>query len=168
MDVSNPWDDCAEQNRGYAEVPHSTVIPRVVNAHLQQNPISDSYTLHKFRKWSRNYSCYSAVSEDTSHRGLNLFKGYIKTSDWLLLIPSLQTCLNKSAFLQTQMPLPHTVTDFWRLVYDQHVSTIVMMNNINDDDEVGFHWKTCFVNRKIIINSCRGLKWGLVNIHNIM
>ena len=50
----------------------------------------------------------------------------------------LQTCLNKSAFLLTQMPLPHTVTDFWRLVYDQHVSTVVMMNNISDDadDEV--------------------------------
>ena len=43
MDVSNPRDDPTERNRGIALVPLSMVIPRVGNAHLQQNPISDSY-----------------------------------------------------------------------------------------------------------------------------
>ena len=43
MGVSNPRDDRAEQNLGVASVPLSTVIPRVGNLHLQQNPISDSY-----------------------------------------------------------------------------------------------------------------------------
>ncbi|XP_045159787.1 uncharacterized protein LOC123525102 isoform X2 [Mercenaria mercenaria] len=51
------------------------------------------------------------------------------------------TCSNKTGFLITQMPLPHTVTDFWRLVYDQHVCNIVMMNNVDDDDEtIGEYW----------------------------
>ena len=47
MGVYIPRDDLAERNRGC-----STVIPRVGNAHLQQNPISDSYIplvfLHPF------------------------------------------------------------------------------------------------------------------------
>ena len=42
MGVSNPWDDCAEQNLGIALVPLNTVILQVGNAHLQQNPILDS------------------------------------------------------------------------------------------------------------------------------
>ena len=60
------------------------------------------------------------------------------TPQVLYFVFTLQSCLNKSAFLLTQMPLPHTVTDFWRLVYDQHISTLVMMNNVTDEnDEVG-------------------------------
>ena len=40
MGISNPRDDRAERNRGVlASVPLSTVIPRVGNAHLQQNLI---------------------------------------------------------------------------------------------------------------------------------
>ncbi|XP_070194103.1 receptor-type tyrosine-protein phosphatase epsilon-like [Littorina saxatilis] len=35
----------------------------------------------------------------------------------------------------TQMPLPNTVTDFWRLVYDHKCHTIVMLNEIDDKDE---------------------------------
>ena len=42
MEVSNPRDDRAERNRGSAEVPLSTVIPRVGNFHLEQNTILDS------------------------------------------------------------------------------------------------------------------------------
>ena len=45
MGVSNPRDDRAERNRGVvASVPLSTVIPRVGNAHLQQNPILDYFS----------------------------------------------------------------------------------------------------------------------------
>ena len=44
MEVSNPRDDRAEQNRGSAEVPVSTVIPRVGNFHLEKNTILDSFS----------------------------------------------------------------------------------------------------------------------------
>ena len=44
MEVSNPRDDRAERNRGSAEVPLSTVIPRVGNFHLEQNTILDSFS----------------------------------------------------------------------------------------------------------------------------
>ena len=44
MEVSNPRDDHAERNRGSAEVPLSTVIPRVGNFHLEKNTILDSFS----------------------------------------------------------------------------------------------------------------------------
>ena len=44
MEVSNPRDERAERNRGSAEVPLSTVIPRVGNFHLEQNTILDSFS----------------------------------------------------------------------------------------------------------------------------
>ncbi|XP_071512152.1 receptor-type tyrosine-protein phosphatase T-like [Diadema antillarum] len=34
----------------------------------------------------------------------------------------------KDAFIGTQSPLRHTVVDFWRLVYDYNITTIVMLN----------------------------------------
>ena len=43
MGISNPRDDLAERNRGVTQL--SIVIPRVGNANLQQNPISDSYNI---------------------------------------------------------------------------------------------------------------------------
>ena len=36
----------------------------------------------------------------------------------------------------TQTPLPNTVIDFWRLIYDQRCHTIVMLNDTEEDNEV--------------------------------
>ncbi|XP_078411248.1 receptor-type tyrosine-protein phosphatase T isoform X6 [Cetorhinus maximus] len=36
-----------------------------------------------------------------------------------------------AAFIVTQHPLPNTVTDFWRLVFDYHCSAIVMLNELD-------------------------------------
>ncbi|XP_021354522.1 receptor-type tyrosine-protein phosphatase kappa-like [Mizuhopecten yessoensis] len=45
-------------------------------------------------------------------------------------------------YLITQMPLPHTVVDLWRLVYEQHITSIVMLNTEFDqqDDRIGVYW----------------------------
>ena len=40
------------------------------------------------------------------------------------------------AYIQTQTPLPNTVSDIWRLAYDHASRTIVMLNQFSDDDEV--------------------------------
>ncbi|XP_069128593.1 receptor-type tyrosine-protein phosphatase epsilon-like [Argopecten irradians] len=47
-------------------------------------------------------------------------------------------------YLSTQMPLPNTVIDFWRLVHEQHVASIVMLNTDNDqqDATLGVYWPT--------------------------
>ncbi|KAL5016638.1 hypothetical protein ScPMuIL_006227 [Solemya velum] len=41
----------------------------------------------------------------------------------------------KKHFVLTEAPQPSTVTDFWRMVYEQHCSTIVMMDNLHGDEE---------------------------------
>lgn len=41
----------------------------------------------------------------------------------------------KDAFIVTQMPLPNTVVDFWRLVYDHNSYCIVMLNEMSGKDE---------------------------------
>ncbi|XP_048256010.1 receptor-type tyrosine-protein phosphatase T-like [Haliotis rufescens] len=57
-----------------------------------------------------------------------------------VLMPSFR---HPRGLLVTQTPLPHTVLDFWRLVYDHGVSLIIMIDNINDDQDVedfGVYW----------------------------
>ncbi|XP_038056405.1 receptor-type tyrosine-protein phosphatase T-like [Patiria miniata] len=47
----------------------------------------------------------------------------------------------KGAYIATQMPLPGTVGDLWRMVYDYNCSCIVMLNNLDDKDPTfGKYW----------------------------
>ena len=48
----------------------------------------------------------------------------------------LQSYAKRDGFIITQMPLPNTVTDFWRLVHDHNASCIVMLNEVDESDEV--------------------------------
>ncbi|KAL4236563.1 hypothetical protein ACF0H5_004948 [Mactra antiquata] len=41
----------------------------------------------------------------------------------------------RDAFIVTQMPLPNTVADFWRLLYDYHSDTVVMLNEFDRNDK---------------------------------
>ncbi|KAL3878261.1 hypothetical protein ACJMK2_030626, partial [Sinanodonta woodiana] len=53
----------------------------------------------------------------------------------------LPTRKNGRGLIVTQMPLPDTVIDFWRLVYDYEVQSIVMLNDANmPEEEVGVYW----------------------------
>ena len=40
-------------------------------------------------------------------------------------------------YVATQMPLPNTISDFWRLVHEHNCHTIVMLNPITTEDPVG-------------------------------
>ncbi|XP_077981809.1 receptor-type tyrosine-protein phosphatase F-like [Glandiceps talaboti] len=52
----------------------------------------------------------------------------------------------KDAFLVTQMPLPDTVVDFWRMVYDHKSYTIVMLNDMDNKTNVdGQYWPSTSV-----------------------
>ncbi|XP_013775548.1 receptor-type tyrosine-protein phosphatase epsilon-like [Limulus polyphemus] len=41
----------------------------------------------------------------------------------------------KDEFIVTQMPLPHTVYDFWKLLYNSKARTIVLLNEMEPNDE---------------------------------
>ena len=39
-------------------------------------------------------------------------------------------------FIATQMPLPDTKVDFWRMIYDYKCKTVIMLNTIDPNDKV--------------------------------
>ena len=39
----------------------------------------------------------------------------------------------KFGYMATQMPLPNTIVDFWRLVFDMDLRAIIMLNILTDD-----------------------------------
>ena len=54
----------------------------------------------------------------------------------MILCMYFQSYARRDGFIITQMPLPNTVTDFWRLVHDHNASCIVMLNEVEELDEV--------------------------------
>lgn len=46
-------------------------------------------------------------------------------------ISTLQSHKQPAAFIVTQHPLPNTMGDFWRLVFDYNCSSIVMLNEMD-------------------------------------
>eukprot|EP00058_Branchiostoma_floridae_P017034 XP_002602522.1 hypothetical protein BRAFLDRAFT_93828 [Branchiostoma floridae] len=40
----------------------------------------------------------------------------------------------RDVYIATQAPLPNTVLDMWRLVYDYRISSVVMLNDMDDND----------------------------------
>lgn len=45
-----------------------------------------------------------------------------------------------AAFVVTQHPLPNTVADFWRLVFDYNCSSVVMLNEMDTAQVGGSSW----------------------------
>ncbi len=44
---------------------------------------------------------------------------------------------HKDAFIATEYPLPDTISDFWTMVHQRNVATIVMLNKLKEGTEVG-------------------------------
>ena len=54
-----------------------------------------------------------------------------------LLLSLPQSYLPRDQNIVTQMPLPGTIPDIWRMIYDYNLRTIVMMNTLDSKDPVG-------------------------------
>lgn len=59
-------------------------------------------------------------------------------SCWSPLISILQGYKSKNEYIVTQMPLPHTVIDLWRMIFEHNVGSIVMLNPWDPNNEVTF------------------------------
>lgn len=64
--------------------------------------------------------------------GISLMGMYLTNSVSFLC----QSHKQPAAFVVTQHPLPNTVADFWRLVFDYNCSSVVMLNEM-DSAQVG-------------------------------
>lgn len=53
---------------------------------------------------------------------------------------SLQGYRQKDYFIATQGPLPHTVEDFWRMVWEWKCHTIVMLTEVQEREQVCVPW----------------------------
>ncbi|KAJ8305908.1 hypothetical protein KUTeg_016453 [Tegillarca granosa] len=81
---------------------------------------------------------YSNILPVESHR-IYLCSYVPGRSDYInaVLLPSYK---ESKAFIATQMPLPDTVIDFLCLVYESDVSSVVMLNEMDDKKTVGRYW----------------------------
>ncbi|XP_038066685.1 receptor-type tyrosine-protein phosphatase F-like [Patiria miniata] len=68
---------------------------------------------------SRPFLFTSVQEDETNYINATFLPGYRK----------------KSMYIGTQMPMPNTVTDFWRLMYDHKATSIVMLNTFDANDK---------------------------------
>ena len=60
-----------------------------------------------------------------------------------------QSFKNKYGMMATQMPLPDTQEDLWRLLYDRSSKTVIMLNELDTADEVSVRSRS---HNKIIVS----------------
>ena len=58
--------------------------------------------------------------------------------------------MQRDAYIVTQMPMPNTVADFWRLLYDYHSDTVVMLNEFDRNDKVRLSYSENKIHRYLV------------------
>ncbi|XP_052777592.1 uncharacterized protein LOC128214917 [Mya arenaria] len=88
---------------------------------------------------NRNKNRYSNILPVADHMPHLTPSGQRSEPDYInaVLLPGYK---KKGAFIVTQTPLEVTKTDFWRLVVEHDVHTIVMMNNRSEMKEDEIYW----------------------------
>ncbi|WAR24620.1 PTPRU-like protein [Mya arenaria] len=88
---------------------------------------------------NRNKNRYSNILPDADHMPHLTPSGKKSEPDYInaVFLPGYK---KKGAFIVTQTPLEATKTDFWRMIVEHDVRTIVMMNNRSEMKEGEIYW----------------------------
>ncbi|XP_012939263.1 receptor-type tyrosine-protein phosphatase F [Aplysia californica] len=83
---------------------------------------------------------YLDVLPAEKHRPILISPGGLNPTDYINAL-FVDGYLRKNQFIITQTPLHTTIIDFWKLIYDHDVRTIVMVENFkNEDDTCAEYW----------------------------
>ncbi|KAK3088245.1 hypothetical protein FSP39_016552, partial [Pinctada imbricata] len=87
-----------------------------------------------------NKNRFPDVVPPNKYRPILRTPGGLDRTDYINAV-SLDSHLVRDHFILTQTPLHTTIIDFWKLVFDHDVSTIVMMEDFrNEDDTCAEYW----------------------------
>ncbi|XP_022101762.1 receptor-type tyrosine-protein phosphatase T-like isoform X2 [Acanthaster planci] len=89
------------------------------SGHLPENATRNRFPDFIPTDRSRPFLVTTSREDDNNYINATFLPGYRK----------------KCRYITTQMPMPSTAADIWRLMYDQKATCIVMLNPLDEDDE---------------------------------
>ncbi|XP_055897530.1 receptor-type tyrosine-protein phosphatase kappa-like isoform X3 [Biomphalaria glabrata] len=125
-----------------------------INPKTEHSYLRDQFELlEKFTRGPRREDCKAAflpanikknryldVVPSEMHRPLLQSYGGVNPTDYINAL-FVDGYMKRNQFIVTQTPLQGTIIDFWKLVYDYNVHTIVMVENSrNEDDTCAEYW----------------------------
>ncbi|XP_038048243.1 receptor-type tyrosine-protein phosphatase delta-like [Patiria miniata] len=108
-----------KQYKTLGEVQLSRRNNRSRSAQLPENASKNRYPDFIPTDRSRPFLMTDVHEDDTNYINASFLPGYRK----------------KDRYIATQMPMPNTSADIWRLVYDQKATCIVMLNPLDENDK---------------------------------
>ena len=116
-------------------LPKPTVLQDIVCLNFDRLPIAK--VQQTFGLWLCACECWQGYQKP---------KAYIATQGplpqtfglWLCACECWQGYQKPKAYIATQGPLPQTFADFWRMVWEQNCSVVVMITNLMEKGRVGW------------------------------
>nr|XP_054764927.1 receptor-type tyrosine-protein phosphatase epsilon-like [Lytechinus pictus] len=110
---------------------------RILNQVCHEPPI-DASNMGRMEENSSKNRYQNVLPRDT-HRPLLISFSTNSCSEYINAT-FCQGYKDRERIITTQMPLPQTVTDFLRLIYDYRISTVIMLNGLSDEDSSSMYW----------------------------
>ena len=55
---------------------------------------------------------------------------------WTISTDTLQAYKERNTFILTQAPMQNTIEDFWQMVFDYSIGSVVMLNSLKEEGSV--------------------------------